>query len=101
MDWEDIPPEAQNAFLEVADGYAKASVDANTRKKYVNGLEEALKNNTYAIGLSEKFNIPATEFSGVEEKWANSLRTRDYMEGMRNVGFREELAKRYAEAITD
>ena len=100
MDWEDLPPEAQNAFIEVANEYAKAAVNPNTRQKYVKGLENALENNSYAFGLSEKFNIPATEFSGVEEKWVKSLNTREYVIGMSNVGFTEELAKRYAEAIT-
>lgn len=101
MEFEDLPPEAQEAFLEVGREYARASVDPQTRINYVNGLEKSLENNDYARGLADKFNIPITEFAGVEAKWVESLSAEDYIIGLTNVGFDEQLSKRYAEAVLD
>lgn len=101
MEFEDLPPEAQEAFLQVGREYARASLDSQTQKNYADGLEKALENNDYARGLADKFNIPITEFAGVEAKWVQSLDVEDYVIGLTNVDFDEQLSKRYAEAILD
>ncbi|EGQ44239.1 MAG: hypothetical protein J07AB43_02980 [Candidatus Nanosalina sp. J07AB43] len=101
MEFEDLPPQARQAFYEVGREYAAASVDPETQRKYVQGLNASIRSSEYARGLSEKFNIPMRAFFGVESKWADSLNAEDYVIGMAEVDFDEEISQRYAEAITD
>lgn len=72
MEYEDLPQEAQAAFDTALEDF-EGSVDENVRQKYVNGLERAVTQGSYQDGLARRFNMDVDDFSGLTEKWADSV----------------------------
>jgi len=76
MEYEDLPTEAQEVFDEAESDF-EGSVDEAVRQKYVDGLQRAVDNGTYADGLARKFNMDPSDFSGLSDKWAGTVEDAD------------------------
>ncbi|EGQ44240.1 MAG: hypothetical protein J07AB43_02990 [Candidatus Nanosalina sp. J07AB43] len=76
MEYEDLPSDAQEVF-DQAESDFEGSVDDAVRQKYVDGLQRAVDNNTFAEGLARKFNMDASDFSGLSDKWESNVQNAD------------------------
>jgi len=103
MEYEDLPDEAQEVFDQAAEDF-DGSVDAAVRQKYVDGLQRAVDNDTYAAGLARKFNMDASNFSGVASKWAGTVEDADaddWEEALTEAGISEKFKENLVIGLTE
>jgi len=103
MDYEDLPADAQEVFDEAASDF-EGSVDEAARQKYVDGLSRAVENDTYAEGLATKFNMDASDFSGISDKWAGTVEDADadfWEEKLTAAGISEKFRDNLVVGLTE
>lgn len=76
MEYSDLPSEAQEAFDEAVDAF-EGSVGEAEKEKYVNGIQRAVDEGSYAAGLANRFNMDASDFSGVAGDWEDAVADAD------------------------
>lgn len=103
MQYQNLPPEAQEVF-DQAESDFEGSVDEAVRQKYVDGLQRAVDNGTYAEGLARKFNMDASAFSGLSEKWAGTVEDADaddWEEALTAAGIPEKFKENLVVGLTE
>lgn len=103
MEYSDLPAEAQEVFDQAEQDF-EGSVDAAVRQKYVDGLQRAIENDSYAEGLARKFNMDASAFSGISDKWAGTVENADaddWEEALTAAGISEKFKENLVVGLTE
>ena len=103
MEYSDLPSDAQEVF-DQAESDFEGSVDDAVRQKYVDGLQRAVDNGTYAAGLARKFNMDESDFSGVSDKWAGTVEDADaddWEEALTQAGVPEKFKENLVIGLTE
>jgi len=103
MEFSDLPQEAQEVFNQAEQDFS-GSVDEAARQKYVDGLQRAVDNNSYAEGLATKFNMNASDFSGISDKWAGTVEDADadfWEEKLTAAGVSEKFKENLVVGLTE
>ena len=103
MDYSDLSDEAQEVFDQAQTDF-EGSVDEAVRQKYVDGLNRAAENGTYAEGLARKFNMSASDFSGVADKWSGEVVDADadeWEEALTAAGIGEKFKENLVVGLTE
>ena len=103
MEYSDLPAEAQDVFDQAQSDF-EGSVDEATRQKYVDGLQRAIDNDSYAEGLARKFNLNASDFSGISDKWAGTVENADaddWEEALTAAGISEKFKENLVVGLTE
>jgi len=103
MEYEDLSADAQEVFDEAAEDF-DGSVDDAVRQKYVDGLQRAVDNNSYAAGLANKFNMSESDFSGVAGKWEVEVVDADadeWEDALTQAGIQEKFKENLVIGLTE
>lgn len=103
MEYSDLRPEAQEVFDQAAEDF-NGNVDEAAKQKYVDGLARAADNGTYAEGLANKFNMDASDFSGVAGLWDDAVADADaesWEEDLKAAGIQEKFRDNLVIGLTE
>ena len=103
VSYDDLSDEAKEVFDKAADDF-EGSVDEAARTKYVEGLQRAAESGTYAEGLANKFNMDASDFSGVAGKWEGKVVDADpdeWEDALTAAGIREKFRDNLVTGLTE